>query len=93
MTYSMTPQAVDRRLLVMGAQKNYRGDTCVRVELRTRFPAFFYSWSPCGTRLAMLSISPTISSAPSPPAATLSPWTQIKLQFRFQLQVCSDSQP
>jgi len=35
--------------------KNYRGDTCARVELRSPFPPFFYTWSPCSTRLAMLS--------------------------------------
>jgi len=36
-------------------QKDAAGRTRVRADLQQRYPPFFYLWSPCGTRLAMLS--------------------------------------
>jgi len=36
-------------------QYNERGVLVETVQLEAPFPPFLYSWSPCGTRLAMLS--------------------------------------
>ncbi len=39
----------------MHLQYNERGALVETVQLEAPFPPFLYCWSPCGTRLAMLS--------------------------------------